>query len=125
MQAARAASQAGSRAPSRAGSQRASLADAAEQLSGSQKFVLCPKRIHKLRQGLRAELVKENPDYEVCWRCDHCNLYVEGPDFVINPWHCECGYDLCNRCYEHFLNKEQGVARAQTQTEETEDDSRK
>merc|ERR550539_1860556 len=107
MQAARAASQAGSRAPSRAGSQRASLADAAEQLSGSQKFVLCPKRIHKLRQGLRAELVKENPDYEVCWRCDHCNLYVEGPDFVINPWHCECGYDLCMRCYEHFLTNDE------------------
>merc|ERR1719188_2866512 len=79
----------------------------ASAISKSEQFVLCPKRIHKLRQGLRAQLITEDKDYEMCWRCDHCNLYVEGPDFVINPWHCQCGYDLCNRCYEHFLNQEQ------------------
>jgi len=93
-------------APSQAASQ------AQTALSKSEQFVLCPKRIHKLRQGLRAQLVQEDTDYEVCWRCDHCNLYVEGPDFVLNPWHCECGYDLCNRCYEYFLVEEGGQTRA-------------
>lgn len=94
-------------------------------MSKCEQFVLCPKKIHKLRQGLRSQLIQEDQDYEVCWRCDHCNLYVEGPDFVINPWHCACGYDLCNRCYEHFLAVEDGQARHQTKVEDTEEQDRK
>merc|ERR1712173_197794 len=68
--------------------------------SKCEKIVLCPKKIHPLKQVLREELLNQDPGYKICWRCDYCNLYVEGPNFHINPWHCECGYDLCDVCYE-------------------------
>merc|ERR1719397_495121 len=66
-------------------------------------FVLCHRKIHQLKQVLGAELIKENKDYARCWRCDNCEIEIEGPNFEVNPYHCPCGDDLCPACYRVFL----------------------